>query len=212
MMPIADAARAARHETAILTSGELASLVAPMRVLSAGPPREITIGETVARTGSHPAQPGPGAVELFAGVRVDLSFDPELMVCERLDFVGPLVAAGLGIPWAAHTISGALSEPLWNALQARLARQYESRSLAVKPKIALIDPYPDALRSPTEQPAEDRITIQPWVNEHSSARTAEPISDDEHPAHSSRWEPQWMTAQRCPRSPPRSRRPASPRS
>jgi len=191
MMPIADAARAAGHETALVTSGELASLVAPMRVLPAGPPQEITIEETVARTGSHPAQPGPGAVELFAGVRVDLSFDealrqakafdPELIVCEQMDFVGPLVAACLGVPWAAHAISGGLPEPLWAALQARLARQYESRSLGATPRIALIDPYPDALRSPTEQPAEDRITIRPVVNEHGPARTAVPISDDERP-------------------------------
>lgn len=189
MMPIADAARAAGHETALLTSGGLASLVAPLRVLPAGPTMEYILEATITSTGSDPTQPGPGAIEMFAGVRVDLTFDealrqaegfePDLMVCEQFDFVGPLVAARLGVPWAAHAISGPVPEPLWDALHARMAREYESRALTATPRIALVDPYPDALRSPTEQPAEDRITIQPGVNEHGAAQSAESASGGE---------------------------------
>jgi hypothetical protein len=74
MMPLADAGRAAGHETALLTSGDLASLVAPVRVLQAGPSTEEMIDETLRRTGSHPSQPVPQTMELFAGVRVELSF------------------------------------------------------------------------------------------------------------------------------------------
>jgi UDP:flavonoid glycosyltransferase YjiC (YdhE family) len=191
MMPIADAARAAGQDTALLTSGDLASLVAPMRVLPAGPGTEHMTGETVRRTGSHPAQPGPAAVELFAGVRVDLSFDealrqahafgPELIVCEQFDFVGPIVAAALGVPWAAHGISGAIPDALWQAVQERVARQYESRSLTPLPRIAFVDPYPDRLRSPTERPAEDRITVRPGVNEYGPAQPAEATFQSEHP-------------------------------
>ena len=191
MMPLAGAARAAGHETALLTSEAQAGLVAPVPVLPAGPSVEEMIDETVRRTGSHPAQPGPGAVELFAGVRVDLTIDealrqarefgPDLVVCEELDFVGPMVAAALSVPWAAHAISGPLPEPLWQAMQERVAREYKSRSLTPAPRIALVDPYPDALRGSSEQPPADRITIRPTVNEHGPARDVESVTQSERP-------------------------------
>jgi len=191
MLPLANAARAAGHDTALLTSADQASLVAPVRVLPAGPSTEEMIEETVRRTGSHPAQPGPGAVELFAGVRVDLTIDealrqarafgPDLVVCEEIDFVGPMVAAALKVPWAAHAISGPLPEPLLQAMRERLAREYKSRSLTAASRIALVDPYPDALRSPAEQPPADRITIRPAVNEHGPARHDELVIQSERP-------------------------------
>ena len=191
LMPLADAAHAAGYDTALLTSADQASLAAPVRVLQAGPSTEEMIDETVGRTGSHPAQPGPGAVELFAGVRVDLTIDealrqarafaPDLVVCEEIDFVGPMVAAALNVPWVAHAISGPLPEPLWQAMQDRLAREYKSRSLTATPRIAFVDPYPDALRSPDEQPPADRITIRPAVNEHGPARHTEPVLRSERP-------------------------------
>ncbi|WP_170156166.1 glycosyltransferase [Umezawaea tangerina] len=181
MMPIADAAGTAGIETAMLTSGALAPMVAPMRLLPAGPSTEDLIAETIARTGSDPAQPGPGAVEMFAGVRVALSFDealrqaeefgPDLLVCEEFDYVGPMVAAALGVPWAAHGISGAVPEVLLDAMRERYSREYDSRSLAQVPRIAVVDPYPDVLRSPGELPAADRITLRPVPNAHGPERT-----------------------------------------
>ncbi|MET1071165.1 MAG: glycosyltransferase [Umezawaea sp.] len=176
MMPIADAAAEAGIEIAVLTWGDLAPMVAPTRLLPAGPSAEDMIRTTIERTGSDPAQPGPGAVEMFAGVRVDLSFDealaqakefaPDFMVCEEFDFVGPMVAAALGVPWAAHGISGAVPEVLLDAMRERLSREYDSRSLTPVPRIAVVDPYPDVLRSPAELPAADRITIRPVANAH----------------------------------------------
>ncbi|HEX6345162.1 glycosyltransferase [Umezawaea sp.] len=182
LMPLADAATAAGIETAVLTSGELAALVAPLPLLPAGPSTEEMIDRTVRLTGSHPAQPGPGAVEMFAGVHVDLAFDealrqaeefgPDLVVCEEFDFVGPMVAAALGVPWAAHGISGPVPEVLWAAFRDRLAGEYRSRSLTPVPRIALVDPYPDVLRSSAEPPAADRITIRPVANGHGREQDA----------------------------------------
>jgi UDP:flavonoid glycosyltransferase YjiC (YdhE family) len=210
MMPLADVGRAAGHETALLTSGDLASLVAPVRVLQAGPSVEEMIDESFRRTGSHPSQPVPETMELFAGVRVEFSvadvlravelyaglrvelsydealaqtgaFGPDLVVCEQYDFVGPMVAAALGVPWAAHAVMGPLPEPFWLAMRERVAGEYRSRSLTATPRIALVDPYPDALRSPAEQPPADRITIHPAVNEHGPAQQAEPDLPSGHP-------------------------------
>jgi UDP:flavonoid glycosyltransferase YjiC (YdhE family) len=207
MMPLAEAGCAAGHETALLTSGDQASLVAPMRVLLAGPPVEEMVDETLRRTRSSLARSVPEttelfagvrveldlvaavvAVELYAGLRVELSFDealrqasafgPDLMVCEEYDFVGPMVAAALGVPWAAYAVMGPLPEPFWQAMRERVAREYRSRSLIPAPRIALIDPYPDALRSPAERPPADRITIRPAANEHGPAWDREP---DPHP-------------------------------
>jgi UDP:flavonoid glycosyltransferase YjiC (YdhE family) len=203
MMPLADAARTSGHETALLTSGDLASLVAPMRVLQAGPSIEEMVDETVRRIGSHPSKPGRNTRELFAGVRVEVNlaearwgvelfagvrvewsldealrqagaFGPDLVVCEGHDFVGPMVAAALGVPWAGYAVMGPLPAPFWRAMQERVSREYRSRSLTARPRIALVDPYPDALRSFTEQPPADRITIRPPVNEHRPTQRAEP--------------------------------------
>jgi UDP:flavonoid glycosyltransferase YjiC (YdhE family) len=207
MMPLTDAGRAAGHQTALLTSGNVACLVAPVRVLQAGPTIEEMVDETLRRTGSPPSQSMPETMELFAGVRVELSFvqalwavelyaglrvelsfdealrqagafGPDLVVCEEYDFVGPMVAAALGVPWAAHAVTGPLPEPFWQAMQERVAREYTSRSLTATPRIAIVDPYPDALRSPAEQPPADRITIRPAVNEHGPAQHAEPGLQD----------------------------------
>jgi UDP:flavonoid glycosyltransferase YjiC (YdhE family) len=194
MMPLAAAGRAARHETALLTSGE-ASLVAPVRLLHAGPSIEEMVDETDRRIGSHPSEPGPEmarwAAELFAGVRVEWSFDealrqvgtfgPDLVVCEGHDFVGPMVAAALGVPWAEHAVMGPLPKPFWQTMHERVAREYRSRSLTAMPRIAVVDPYPDALRWSTEQPPADRITIRPAVNEYGPAQHAEPDLRPEHP-------------------------------
>lgn len=60
LMPLADAGRAAGHETALLTSGDVASLVAPVRVLQAGAPFEEMVEETVRRIGSRDFERGQG--------------------------------------------------------------------------------------------------------------------------------------------------------
>ncbi|HWO66160.1 MAG TPA: glycosyltransferase [Umezawaea sp.] len=181
LMPIADAARAAGIETAMLTSGDLAPLVAPMRLLPAGPNVEALLAEAARRTGADAAQPGPAAVELFAGVRPDLTYDealrqaeefaPDLVVCEESDFVAPMVATVLGVPWVAHGISGAVSGPLLDAMRDRLSEVYRSRSVTPAPRIALVDPYPDVLRPADDVPPGDRITLRPAANEHGSEQT-----------------------------------------
>jgi hypothetical protein len=99
MWPMVSAAAAEGHEVAVLTSGDLAGLLAPYLVLAAGPSIGEQIAETVRRTGTHWTGPGPEAAEMFAGTRVDLTIDearvhaekfgPDLIVCDTLDFVGP---------------------------------------------------------------------------------------------------------------------------
>lgn len=172
MVPLADAAADAGHEAAFLSAAAMADLLGERTLLPAGPDIFALLRETEQRTGGGDARhPGDAAVENFAGVRVELTFDealkqarefaPDLIVCETVDFVGPLVAAALGVPWASYLISP-LPEPLLAAMHERAAAQYASRSLRPTERLALIDPLPGALRSATDPaPAADRIIVRP---------------------------------------------------
>jgi UDP:flavonoid glycosyltransferase YjiC (YdhE family) len=172
MLPLAEAAAAAGHVTALVTGAELASLVRPLRLLSAGPAQAELMAEATRRLGGlRPGNPGPAATEYFTGTRVDFTFDealgqarsfgPDLIVADAFDFVGQAVAAALAVPWAGHASARALPEPLRLALEQAMAAQYEKRSLTPAPRVALVDPVPDLLQAPGfEQPA-DRIPVRP---------------------------------------------------
>ncbi|MEU3342835.1 nucleotide disphospho-sugar-binding domain-containing protein [Streptomyces sp. NPDC006668] len=127
--------------------------------------------ETQRRTGLHPAQPGPAAVEMFAGTRVDLTYDeaqreatafaPELIVCEPFDYVAPTIASALDVPWAALGISGSVPTELTSALRGRWQQQLERYSLRATQRLAYLDPYPAFLRQEGEEPEPDAIAVRP---------------------------------------------------
>ncbi|MGC0406719.1 UDP:flavonoid glycosyltransferase YjiC (YdhE family) [Streptomyces sp. SAI-126] len=171
LLPLAGAARAAGHEVAILSNTETAPLLRPFPVLTAGPTLEEQMAETQRRTGLHPSQPGPAAVEMFAGTRVDLTYDealreatafrPELIVCEPFDYVAPTIAAALDVPWAALGISGSVPTELTAAMRGRWQQQLDRYSLRPSERLAYLDPYPAFLRQDGEEPEADAFPIRP---------------------------------------------------
>lgn len=171
LIPLARAAHAAGHEIAILSSADMVPMLRPFEVLTAGPGLQEQMEETQRRTGFHPSQPGPAAVEHFAGTRVDLTYEealrqatvfrPGLIVSEPFDFVGPMVAAALDIPWAAHGISGNIPAELMTAMYRRWQPQLDRYSLRTTKRLAYLDPYPALLRQEGETPETDRIAIRP---------------------------------------------------
>jgi UDP:flavonoid glycosyltransferase YjiC (YdhE family) len=172
MLPLAEAADAAGHVTALMTGAELASVVRPFRLLAAGPSQAQLMAEASRRLGGrHPGTPGPAAIEYFTGTRVDLTFDealedarsfaPDLIVADTYDFVGQAVAAALAIPWAEHASARALPEPLRLAMEQAMAAQYAKRSLTPAPRAALADPVPDLLQAPGYEHPADRIRVRP---------------------------------------------------
>jgi UDP:flavonoid glycosyltransferase YjiC (YdhE family) len=187
MMAMISAAAAGDHEAAILTSGDLSGLLAPFTVLAAGPSISDQVAETVRRTGSRWTGPGPGAAEMFAGTRIDLSIDearmrasefgPELIVCDTLDFVGPTLAAELGVPWAVHGISGGLPPQFVQALDERWAAQLTQRGLRRTPRRAYVDPYPDLLHGKGAPAADDRLPVQVVPFDQSDATYELPVFD-----------------------------------
>ncbi|MEU8718674.1 nucleotide disphospho-sugar-binding domain-containing protein [Streptomyces sp. NPDC048663] len=171
MLPLAIAARAAGHELVFLSNTETAPLLRPLPVLTAGPTLDAQVAETQQRTGLHPAQPGPAAVELFAGARVDLTYDdalreatafrPELIVCEPFDYVAPMIAFALDVPWVVLGISGNMPSELMSALRGRWQKQLDRYSLRATKRLAYLDPYPAFLRQEGEEPEPDAIVIRP---------------------------------------------------
>lgn len=171
LLPLARAAQQDGHEVALLTHASLAHAAGDVPVLPVGPALDVMIGEAIRRTGADIFDTVAMAPEIFGGVRLDLtsgdalaaarSFGPDLLVCEAADYVGPLVAATLGVPWAMHGISQPLPEELTQAIEAVAAARYAERGLEPTPHGAFVDPWPAALQPSTWTAPADLITIRP---------------------------------------------------
>ncbi|MDQ1034695.1 UDP:flavonoid glycosyltransferase YjiC (YdhE family) [Streptomyces sp. V3I8] len=180
LLPLERAARKAGHTTAFLTHASLGDLVAPAPVLPAGASLEETLDEFHRTTGTNAAEDMSPATagEFFGGIRVDLGadaalaaahdFGPDLVVAETADFLGPLAAAHLGVPWASHGVGIALEAPLAEAMWATAAARATARGLALARPFASVDPWPDCLQRDDWKPSRDRITVRPEAHESES--------------------------------------------
>lgn len=186
MLPLAEAARQNGHDVAVITNAEMASLVGPVPLLSAGPTlAELTVESTRRCGGVGPDQPGPAAVEFFVGTRIDLTFDqaleqargfgPDLIVAEAIDHVGPMVAAALDVPWAMHALSQVLPPPLLQAFDEAAAACYAARGLTATARLAYIDPLPDLMHAPDVHLPGDRICVQPRAYDQPDVEWAPPV-------------------------------------
>ncbi|MFF5772171.1 glycosyltransferase [Streptomyces californicus] len=177
LLPLERAAREAGHDTAVLTHGSMADVVAPARVLAAGPTLESVMTEVHRRTGADAATDMSPATagEFFGGARVDLGIDealaaaegfrPDLVVAESADFLGPAVAARLGVPWASHAVGIAIEAPLLDAMKAAAAVRMRERGLTPTDPMASVDPWPACLQRDGWVAAADRIALRSEANE-----------------------------------------------
>ena len=165
LVPFVRSASAQGHQVAVLTS---ASMQAPLALelpdvtfLAAGPDPMQIVAE-VARhfPGADPMNnPQPETVaDFFAGARIDLAYDealaaasawdPDVVIVDAADFVGPMVAVGLGIGYAMVAF-GPEIPPEFSAPMIELAAgRYGRRGLAMKPPLAIVDPAPLAFQAP----------------------------------------------------------------
>jgi UDP:flavonoid glycosyltransferase YjiC (YdhE family) len=187
LVPLADAAAGAGHEVGFLTGSAMAGYLGSRVILPVGPSPAELLAESRRRTGGGDARhPGEAAVAHFTDTRIDLTYDvalnqarqfaPDLLVCETYDFVGPLAAAALDVPWAEHAITAPMPAELAEAMRARAGAQRTARGLRPRERAALIDPLPDMLRLPADPPLPaDRIAIRPaaYAGDRSSAVTPE---------------------------------------
>ncbi|MEV0405358.1 nucleotide disphospho-sugar-binding domain-containing protein [Actinoallomurus sp. NPDC050550] len=94
-------------------------------------------------------------VALFTTTRADMAFDelcemaseerPDVIVAEMWDYVAPLVARRLTIPWV--TLVHSPATPVDAALEGGLARALEQRELTMPARLATVQLWPEWLES-----------------------------------------------------------------
>jgi len=173
MMPMARAAMSAGHEVSLLTHGALRELVDPVPVLAAGPTfDELSAASSLRTPRSRAGMRTPEDVaDFFVGTRVRATFapasaaaaafQPDLLIAEAADEVGPLIAAQRGVQWARHSLGTALPREFATATAAAASRFGEARGLHRPERIAYLDICPVALQAEDWEPPSDRIAVRP---------------------------------------------------
>ncbi|MDX3072789.1 glycosyltransferase [Streptomyces sp. MI02-7b] len=179
LLPLARALRKQGHAVAFVSAGTMAGSVgeAGFELIPAGPPTDVVTAAVARRTGVDlRTGPSPQVVaEFFAGARVDLSVDealagargwePDLIVSEHCDFVGPLVAAVLKVPSAVMGIDPALEPVLLDALASTAGTRYLDRGLQAPAHAPsgsrLLDLCPPSLQRDGVMPPLERIALRP---------------------------------------------------
>jgi len=191
LAPLAAAAHRAGHEVRLLTSGGMTDVIAAdipdAPVLGAGPMPDVVFAEVARRfDGSDPARnPQPETVaDFFAGSRVDLSVDeaiekarafaPDLIIAEATDFVGPMVAAALGVPWSVLAFGPAVPDEFTAPMREVVSARYRERNLTSTAPKNYIDPSPEALQQPGWVSPVNRLPIR--TGAHSRAESSGYVS------------------------------------
>lgn len=173
MVPLARAVIDDGSSAVFATAGEFTETVRPAGLIAAGPAFSGLADEFSASTQfGNVTQLGElEFAEMFARVRIQMTFgaalaagreiDADLVVAEREDTVGPMVAAALGVPWARVLLGADLPSAIGAAIAARARQIYASVGLAVEDPVAVFDPWPAVLQPPGWTPAPGRIVMRP---------------------------------------------------
>ncbi|BDZ51374.1 glycosyl transferase [Frondihabitans sucicola] len=186
LAPLARAALSRGHDVAILTSAGLRATLEHelpgIELLPAGPMPDVVFAEVSRRTGKDAlAGEDPSAVaEFFAGIRVDLTVDealaaarawrPDVIVADACDFVGPLVAASLGVPWHLLAFGPAMPDEVTTPMREVVASRYAARGLTPAAPLSYLDPCPPSLQIPEWLPPASRVAIRPEAYRGGSSR------------------------------------------
>jgi UDP:flavonoid glycosyltransferase YjiC (YdhE family) len=181
MVPLMEAAVAAGHDVAVLTSGDLEGFLhreasEALTVLPAGPLAGVTMRRMGAELGVSPAtDPVPPVIaEFFAGQVVDAGIDdamrtgtswaPDLVVGETMDHIGPFVAAAVDAPFVRHTFGPTRPKPLTDALRSVAERRARLLGLPMAEPVAVVDVFPAALQPGAPRPAVPVLPLRPEVH------------------------------------------------
>ncbi|MFF5500061.1 glycosyltransferase [Streptomyces aquilus] len=174
-LPLARAFRDRGDEVAVITSASFGPLFAAegITLLPVGPEIPELLAEAARLAGvDDPTVPDPAvAAELFAGARIDLTadaataaareFGPDLIVAEATDYVGPLVAATLDLPYAKLAFGPLIPAQFTDVFDAVAERRYKERGLTMPRPTWYLDPCPEALQGPDWQPPQGRLPVRP---------------------------------------------------
>lgn len=190
MLPLADAAHAAGDDVLVSTNATFASVVGNLPFLSSGLSLPELMAENDRRTGvdlmADVADTVDAGVELFTRTRVELDFEralrvaadfaPDLLVAEMWDYLAPLVAAELDIPWVSfhHSPATLIDEPLAAGLQ----RAFKERRLTPRDRLAGVQLWPDWLQLRGYVAFGDELAIRPDPYDVDSRWTMSAFGDD----------------------------------
>lgn len=177
LIPLARAARDAGHDASFLTSaGMRDSIDANLPLLAAGPMPAVVVAELRKRgesmilerpkNSSAPKQTF-GFFTLSARLAIGEALNrtewwkPDLIVAERSDLVGPLVAAELGVPWARVEIGPAMEAEVVEGVAMEIAPLYQERGVARSAPVAVLDMCPPALQSQGWAAPDNHVTVAP---------------------------------------------------
>ncbi|HEX3783272.1 MAG TPA: glycosyltransferase [Pseudonocardiaceae bacterium] len=176
MLPLARAFRARGDEVAFLGPHSVRQILAgeDFEVITAGPEVPHLVAELVSRTGQDPLAGAISAeteAELFAGVRVDLSFDDalaaarqwgaDLIVGDVYDCLGPLVASVLNVRFGTVTLGPALLPVQNAALRSRVTLRYQALRVTPRRPLFVADSCPPLLQSAQWEKPEGWLPLRP---------------------------------------------------
>ncbi|MFD6534391.1 glycosyltransferase [Streptomyces sp. NPDC060184] len=184
-LPLARAFRDRGDKVAAITSAGFGPLLTAENItlFPVGPEMPELLAEAARLAGvDDPTVPDPAvAAELFAGARIDLTADeaiaaarefrPDLIVVEATDYVGPLVAAVLEVPYAKVAFGTQIPTEFTDVFDAVAERRHKEHGLTVPAPTWYLDPCPDLLQSPDRRVPHGRLPIRPEA--HRGARTAQ---------------------------------------
>ncbi|GAB7192073.1 glycosyltransferase [Kineococcus sp. NUM-3379] len=182
LLPLARAARTAGADVVVSAHEALAGVVGDLPFTPSGPSLPALVAENARRNaGAGPADladTGP-IVDMFTGTRVEMSFDalldvartcaPDLVVADSTDFVAPLVAAALGVPRVAFSVTTALDPLLEKGFEEGLADRLRERGLPEVPRRALVDAWPAWLQPDGYVQPADVLPIRPEAHDEPAA-------------------------------------------
>lgn len=185
MLPLAAAARRAGHEVALLSHPSMASSAAGMPLLPAGPSIQEALDDVTRRAAVNALRDVvTGPVEFFVESRVRLGaeaalaaaarFAPDLVVADMVDYLGPLVAAATGVPWAMHGAALPLEAELAAALDRAAAARFAEYGAVPTAPVAYVDPWPESLLGDRHQLPAERIAIRPQPHSDESSTWSRP--------------------------------------
>ncbi len=158
ILPLARAARASGDKVVVSTHESMVSAASDLPTVTAEAPIAPLLG-------SMPI------IDVLLKARVDLSFDgvlaaarafrPDVIVAESTDFVAPLVASALGVPWVAHGITMQLRPGLISGFAEGLRRRFADHHLEPVERAAFVDIWPGWLQPAGFTPPRDTLPMRP---------------------------------------------------
>jgi UDP:flavonoid glycosyltransferase YjiC (YdhE family) len=196
MLPLARAAAAVGDDVVVAASEELHGTDDGLEMRALGPSLPDLLAENERRSEqdvrsyrSDGSALLDATVALFTTTRADMAFDdlcevvtaerPDVIVAEMWDYLAPMAARQLGVPWVSFVHSPAT--PVDAALDGGLVTALAQRELTTPARLATVQLWPEWLESePNDLPADTTIPIGTAPYD-TSAPAAVPAFDGERP-------------------------------